>query len=421
MHVCASQTTALRIEFDSQADFQDEYVRNLSIGGVFVETSEPWEVQTPVCIQLALVWCGEQLRLDGEVVHCLTPEMAAAGGTPGVAVQLNALPDDLREQFSPYLNQVEPNEKKAGIGRRVSQRAQARVIARVMEDGKTKAEYRTRDISTTGALLADEGRPLPVGTSLDLAFEHPVTGEILEVAGLVVRHVQSDSGGISGMGVQFVIPDARQAEVSEFLSDVRATEHSRQLTGVCGKVGDLGPEATLRKFAAVMDEGTLVLKHGGEEGFVGFRKGRFTGARLGRSAGLVALRKLLAWRDGEFEMLARLDDPTLDDVSLELDTVIVRASAENERLAKAEASSKQAPVRREADLAQSIQPDRKFAVMHERIDADTTDLDKTEEAVLDLAAVGMTVARMLEVIPEHEFVVTDAIDGLIERGFIEMS
>jgi Tfp pilus assembly protein PilZ len=302
MHVCASHKTALRIEFESQADFQDEYVRNLSIGGVFVETSEPWEVQTPVCIQLALVWCGEQLRLDGEVVHCLTPEMAAAGGTPGVALQLNASPDDLREQFSPYLNQVEPNEKKTGIGRRESQRAQARVIARVMEDGKTKAEYRTRDISTTGALLADEGRPLPVGTSIDLAFEHPVTGETLEVAGLVVRHVQSDSGGISGMGVQFVIPDARQAEVSEFLSDVRATEHSRQLASITGPIDGFGVESLLKMFALTTSQGTLTLTHGATEGFVAFENGIFLGAELADSTGFEALATLLTWSSGRFEL-----------------------------------------------------------------------------------------------------------------------
>jgi hypothetical protein len=373
-----------------------------------------------VCIQLALVWCGEQLHLDGEVVHCLTPEMAAAGGTPGVAVQLNAPPEHLRDQFSPYVNLAETNEVLTGAGLRQSQRAQARVTAKLIEDGEVKAEYRTRDISTSGVLLADEGRPLPVGESISLAFEHPVTGETLEVAGIVVRHVQSESGGISGMGVQFAIPDSQRAEVSKFLSEVRAAEHSRQLAGVTGSISDIGTEATLRKFAAVVDEGTLVLKHGGEEGFIGFRKGRFTGARLGRSAGRVAFRKLIAWQDGEFEMLPRLDDQTLDDVSMDLDAVIARAKAENVRRAKAEASPKD-PARRRADPARPVLPGSQFSVMHERIDADTTDLCKTEEAVLDLAAVKMTVIRMLEVIPEDDLDIYDAIHGLMERGFIEMS
>jgi hypothetical protein len=51
-------------------------------------------------------------------------------------------------------------------------------------------------------------------------------------------------------------------------------------------------------------------------------------------------------------------------------------------------------------------------------DAQRADLDKIEQAVLDLALVGMGVSRMVEVIPEPELEVYRALDGLIERGIL---
>ena len=49
------------------------------------------------------------------------------------------------------------------------------------------------------------------------------------------------------------------------------------------------------------------------------------------------------------------------------------------------------------------------------------DLTKTEEAVLDLAGVGMTVAKVVEVIPESESEIRRAIVGLIDQELISTS
>jgi hypothetical protein len=65
-----------------------------------------------------------------------------------------------------------------------------------------------------------------------------------------------------------------------------------------------------------------------------------------------------------------------------------------------------------------ISPDSVFVVNTDAADAYRGELAKTEEAVLDLAGVGMTVARMLEVIPEAEIEVYTALDALLERRLL---
>jgi hypothetical protein len=45
-------------------------------------------------------------------------------------------------------------------------------------------------------------------------------------------------------------------------------------------------------------------------------------------------------------------------------------------------------------------------------------LAKTEEAVLDLAAAGFTVRRILDVIPEDDAQVSAALLALVERGVL---
>lgn len=79
-----------------------------------------------------------------------------------------------------------------------------------------------------------------------------------------------------------------------------------------------------------------------------------------------------------------------------------------------------------AGKAPAVSPGRiesgtRFEVDTARADAMRSELGKIEEAVLDLALVGMGVARMVEVIPEPELEVYRALDSLQERGILSHS
>ncbi|HEX9814329.1 MAG TPA: hypothetical protein VGB31_05225, partial [Myxococcota bacterium] len=76
-----------QLEFASAEEFQREHTANLVNGGVFIATLEPAEPRESVSVELALAGKSNKIRLDGEIVHIVPPEMAEAGAVPGVAVQ----------------------------------------------------------------------------------------------------------------------------------------------------------------------------------------------------------------------------------------------------------------------------------------------------------------------------------------------
>lgn len=53
-------------------------------------------------------------------------------------------------------------------------------------------------------------------------------------------------------------------------------------------------------------------------------------------------------------------------------------------------------------------------------DSDRSDFGKTEEALLDLAAVGLTVAKVVEIIPESEDEIYQALRNLIDEGLLAL-
>ena len=58
--------------------------------------------------------------------------------------------------------------------------------------------------------------------------------------------------------------------------------------------------------------------------------------------------------------------------------------------------------------------------MHrERLGSIDRPLETTEESVLELAAAGFTLRRILDVIPETDAAIRNAITSLVERGLLE--
>ena len=470
----------LRVEFSTEAAFRSEYLSNISNGGVFIATHDPIEVRSRVVVELSLTWCDEVVELEGEVVHTVGAEMADTGASPGVAVQFDLPGKDLRSRFEPIVGVVETNERVTRSGRRSAPRAPARVLVRVETDSGC-FEYRTRDISSTGVLLSSShAEPIPVGEAIGLTICHPQSGEEMRIDGRIVRHATTEDGVVAAMGVEFDCPPARQTEVSGFMTDVRAAEHSRRLGGITGAIAELGLENLLQMFGASSPSGTLTLTQGNEEGAIFFEGGMLRSARLGGRVGADALRELLAWSDGTFEFQASIDEAEIEeelegvslngaildalcaidegrsgsagaeaaaaggddddfdldlDLDLDLDEDDLGVAGADEQAAPDQLAPKGSPVSRVGDkveLDPSLLPPRKkkaeeaaapaeeppaaparrkkkkaadapaaqqirieadtcFAVVPDRADAMRGELGKIEEAVLDLAVVGMSV------------------------------
>jgi hypothetical protein len=308
-------------------------------------------------------------------------------------------------------------------------------------------------------LLALPGDPPPVGKSLEVRINHPTVDETLVVPGKVARHVEA-SGSIC-IGIQFQVPEAREDEVAEFINRVRAIEHSRRLGGINGPIADLGIRNLLAMFGGTAPVGMLTLTRGPDEGYITIDHGQLR-AQLGGSSGRPALDELLSWSDGSFEFEAQIDDGLVDGEVIPVSEIALGGAVEAAPPAEPAPAPDPLPdvasadvdtnddsqsqplelmdlddLDLDLDLLPELDPDGLEDDLEERmqIDAapispdatlcaspggDRSDLSKTEEAILDLAAVGMTVAKAVDIIPESDVDVYAAIQNLLDEGHLTL-
>ena len=301
---------------------------------------------------------------------------------------------------------VDPPEETVE-DRRGAPRSRARVSARVECPGCEPIEGRTRDLSISGVLVSiGNTAPVDVGEPVVVTITNPETGQEREILGKVARHVTGEGDVVRAIGVQFHLRDSDRRSVEQFLRDLRATEHSRHLGGIQGAIAELGLINLVQTFGLAAREGTLDVMNGPEEGFLAFENGCLRAAALGGTRGVKALARMLSWTEGSFEFHARIA-PDLDtgDEAMPLDGAILEAM----RL-----------------MDESAEVDRESFPPHAQLEVDSAardaagDLSKLEEAVVDLAAAGMNVQRILDVVPETDAEIYVALWELSEREILRV-
>jgi hypothetical protein len=395
----------VRVVFSDLAAFRREYSSNLVNGGVFVRTDEVFAPREPLQVELDFAWVGGSLRLPGEVVHSVPPEMAGMGGTPGVAVQFSEPAATVRGRLRDLGLPVAEPERAADKGARAAPRTPVRVAARI-SGRRQVVEGQTRNLSRTGALVDVRGGAIPVGESVHLTLCHPQTGAMRGVDARVVRQVES-GGEISALALHFTPKEAEREAMDAFVAELQQLEHTRRLGGISGPIASLGPQNIVQMFASSAREGTLLLRHGEDEGMVCFEHGLLRLARVGNQSGVKALVRMFAWRDGSFEFHARLEDVEMTAAPLPLEAALLDAV-------------------RQMDEGTQVEVEHFPLGAHVTICAGA-DVDayesptKVEAAVLDLARAGLTVQRMLDVIPEPDPEIFRALQALRDAGLIELS
>ena len=470
-------TRRLTLRFEDPAGFGREYRQNIVQGGAFIPSLESWELRETVAVELELAWCGERAELEGEVVHWLTPEQAGDPSAAGVAVQFQTPAPELRERFERFVGQEpEPAAESAPIGaaddvdatdledalsdfeldaddaagdadsllgfetnevgsapagseslldaesaprshvldegdleppepeRRRDRRREARVPAR-LDASHVSLDGRTRDISESGVLVSVDGSDLPLGKEVRLGLVHPETGEQLDVKGHVVRHIEA-AGTVAAVGVEFDPGKDTQVRIVDFVRDAQATEQDRRDAGIAGVIEELGMANLLQMFGKSSQQGTLTVTSGSEEGVVAFESGLLRYARLGALKGTKALSRLMAWQEGSFSFHAHVDAMTDEDESVPLDGAILEAVRQIDEVHRME--------------MQDVDPAATLRLDSAALQAFGEPLGKTEQAVADLAAAGLTIRRLLDVIPESDADVLQALRELVEGGIVRI-
>lgn len=394
------------LSFATAEIFHREHTEDLANGGVFVETTETFELRESVTVELVLQFCNRKVALEGEVVHIVPPEMADAGGRPGIAVQFKGAPAEVNRQLQPLVAACGKlaTPKPQDSGRRAAPRVAARVPVRV--DGKgVGSEGTTRNLSQTGVLVAVDGDGPGPGQRVHVTLEHPITGEAMEVEGTVVRQIET-AGDVAALGIEFDPPEAIRPDVSRFVEQVQSIEHTRRLGGITGPIEELGPMNLLQMFGNSATQGTLVLTDGEHEGVIGFESQMLRDVRFGTATGMKALVRLLCWQRGSFEFFTRLEREDPSEAPLPLEVALfdaIRQIDETKRIDR---------TRLPADAT---------VVVDEAADEPQLGRDsycKIESAVIDLARAGFTIQRIIDVIPEPDLDILRALESLADRGVV---
>jgi hypothetical protein len=285
--------------------------------------------------------------------------------------------------------------------RRRAPRVQARVQARV--DAKTiSLEGRTRDLSEAGVLVSADASDLPIGKAVNLELAHPVSGDRLEVDGTVSRHVETE-GTVAAVGIEFG-RDAADSGVATFVNEVSQAEQELKRAGIYGVIEELGMQTLVHMFGMNAKRGTLTLVSGVEDGSVGFESGTLREARQGELRGVKALARLLSWERGSFEFHARLDPVEGEPDAMPLEDALAQAARQHEDAIQ-------------ATHAGTLGPATRFTIDGEALRGELG-LTKSQEAVLDLVAVGFTVRRILDVIPQPDAEVVEALQSLLDAEIL---
>jgi Tfp pilus assembly protein PilZ len=396
----------LRLVFESAEALEREYVANLASSGVFIETDELFEPRESVTVVLDLTYCQSSLRLEGEVVHIVPTEMADVGAKPGVAVQLNGSPHEVRNRLEPLLRMggVSP-QQCLDQGRRAASRSPARVPARIGVDRKV-LDGHTRNLSRSGVLVSLGEAEIPIGHEVCITLADPTSGREMQVEGRVIRQVRTDSGEVAAVGVQFEPPASRRAEVDQFVDHLQTIEHKRQLGATCGPIDDLGAGALIQMFARASARGTLFFRSGDYEGLVGFEGGLLRYARVGSAKGVDAIEQLLSWESGEFEFRAHVDPIDDEDQAPPIEAAVLEAARRYDEARRNDPSH--------------FPPGARLRVGDEGAAKGKVRTGIIENAILDLARARCTVQRLLEVLPEADVEIYAALTNLIEEGAIRI-
>lgn len=474
----------LRVEYRTKASFRREYAQNIAKGGIFVPTRQPVELREHVELELVLAFADESIALPGEVVHCVPPEMASSGAEPGVALQFLMDGEELRGKLQAWTGPVatDVDEREQETGRRVAPRFRAHVPARVELDGEVVDAW-TRNISRSGALIALPDDPPPLGRRLKIQIRLPGGRDQMKVAGQVTRHLRTSALDCVGVQFQvpearMVDVDAfvgrvRAVEHTRRLGGINGPIADLGIRGVLAMFGASTPEGMLTLLREDL-EGYILMDHGQLRAQLGLLKGRpALEAMLDWSEGSFAFEgqvdeTLIAGETiplgevvdvpagagaGSRAGAAPATDPGDDDlVLMDIDDVDPPGEPdpdpewepEWDDVDETPASAAPPPrddgfvpdddhslgefviddeeadaieARLQMDTAPIVTPDAHLVAVE---GMDRSSLGTVEEAILDLAAVGMTVAKAVEIIPEPDEQVYAAIEKLVDDGFLDL-
>jgi hypothetical protein len=393
----------LRVSWATPEEFRQIYLRDLAQGALFLATPQEHAAGDVVRVTLEFPFCAGRLELDAEVVAAVSQEMARAGARPGISVQPSEPVGDLRRRLEgvtglllPEIDELVPR----GPARNPRFPACATVV---LESAGCHFPAETVDVSYNGLLALLVGVDLGEGTELRVVLMHPGSGAELAVEARVANQTRCHHG-VMALGIQFFYTVDRIDEVRHFIDDLRGFHRARALASVTGSLSETPLEAVLGTFAAVSNEGTLILSREDDEGKVAYRDGQIVYAMTGLVSGPKALGRMFTWRDAQFEFRPELTMIEHVPAPLDLQPAILAATVERDEVARLSLG----------DLG----PDAVFSLDDERFTAIKGDLDPLRLEIAENAGMGFPLGAILDILTVSDAEILMALADLIEGGIV---
>jgi uncharacterized protein (TIGR02266 family) len=93
----------VRVDFKDKEDFIFYYSRNLSKGGIFIQTVDPLPTGTPIILQLTLPGNPHPLEIESKVVWSRKDEEEGTKVIPGMGIQFLGLEDQSKKLLDDFL------------------------------------------------------------------------------------------------------------------------------------------------------------------------------------------------------------------------------------------------------------------------------------------------------------------------------
>jgi Tfp pilus assembly protein PilZ len=393
----------LRVSWATPEEFRQIYLRDLAHGALFVPTGEEHAAGDAVRVTLEFPFCAGRLEIDAEVVAVVSRGMARAGARPGISVQPSEPVGDLRRRLQGVTGLLLPEvDEPAAQGRGRHPRFPA-YAAVVLESAGCHFPAETADVSYNGMLALLVGVDLGEGTELRVVLRHPGSGAELAVDARVANQTRCHHG-VMALGIQFLYTVDRIDEVRHFIDGLRGFHRARELASVTGSLSETPLEAVLETFAAVSNEGTLILSRKDDEGKVAYRDGQILYAMTGLVSGSKALGRMFTWSDAQFEFhpaLTLIEDAP---APLALQPAILAATVERDEVARLSLGN--------------LGPDAVFSLDEERFAAVKSDLDPLRLEIAENAGMGFPLGAILDILTISDAAVLMALADLIEGGIV---
>lgn len=95
----------LRVKFPSLEVLKHDYSRDISRGGIFIQTSKPRQVGDQFALTLVHPVSGDELELTGEVVRIAHIDPTSPGSVPGMGIRFADMNEEKRRQVGKFLGQ----------------------------------------------------------------------------------------------------------------------------------------------------------------------------------------------------------------------------------------------------------------------------------------------------------------------------